>query len=99
MHDLRFTFTSKLWTYQGKGSWHFLTLPKEAADEIRFFNPLAKGFLPLKVNATIGDSSWKTAIFPDSKSESYVLVVKLAVRKAEKLIAGATVRACIKVQS
>jgi Domain of unknown function (DUF1905) len=82
------TFISKLWMYQGKGAWHFLTLPKDVADEIRFFNPSAKGFTPLKVTATIGDTTWKTAIFPDSKSGSFALVVKVDVRKAQKIKAG-----------
>jgi hypothetical protein len=96
---MTFTFISKLWMYHGKGAWHFLTLPKDAADEIRFFNATAKGFTPLKVTATIGDTTWKTAIFPDSKSGSFVLVVKLAVRKAENLKAGDSVTATVKVKS
>lgn len=85
--------------YKGKGAWHFLNLPNDAADEIRFFNASAKGFTPLKVTATIGDTTWKTAIFPDSKSGSFVLVVKLSVRKTEGLKAGDNVTASIKVQS
>jgi Domain of unknown function (DUF1905) len=85
------TFTSKLWMYTGKGAWHFLTLPKNVADEIRFFNPSTKGFTPLKVTATIGDTTWKTAIFPDSKSGSFALVVKVDVRKAQKIKAGDSV--------
>jgi Domain of unknown function (DUF1905) len=85
--------------YQGKGAWHFINLPKDAADEIRFFNASAKGFTPLKVSATIGSTTWKTAIFPDSKSGSFVLVVKLAVRKVENLNAGDSVTATVSLQS
>ena len=96
---LSFTFTNKLWMYTGKGAWHFLNLPKHAAEEIRFFNATAKGFTPLKVTASIGETTWKTAIFPDSESGSYVLVVKVAVRKSENLKAGDTVTATVKVQS
>ena len=99
MHDLTFTFTTKLWMYNGKGAWHFLTLPKEAADEIRFFNRSAKGFTPIRVEACIGDTKWKTAIFPDSKSGSFVLVVKADVRRSEKLQAGNDVLAMVKVRS
>jgi Domain of unknown function (DUF1905) len=93
------TFTSKLWMYNGKGAWHFLTLPKDFADEIRFFNPGAKGFTPIKVKASIGKTTWKTAIFPDSKSGSFVLVVKADVRKAEKLVVGDGVTATVSVAS
>jgi Domain of unknown function (DUF1905) len=98
MHDLHFEFTTKLWMYQGKGAWHFLTLPKDAADEIRFFNRSAKGFTPIKVEACIGKTTWKTAIFPDSKSGSFVLVVKVDVRRAEKLNAGDDVTATLIVR-
>jgi hypothetical protein len=93
------TFTSKLWMYNGKGAWHFLTLPKDFADGIRFFNPGAKGFTPIKVKASIGKTSWKTAIFPDAKSGSFVLVVKADVRKAEKLIADDVVTATVGLTS
>jgi Domain of unknown function (DUF1905) len=99
MQPLNFEFSAKLWMYMGKGAWHFLTLPKDAADEIKFFNRSAKGFTPIKVKATIGAANWQTAIFPDSKSGSYVLVVKAAVRKAENLKAGDVVTATISVRS
>jgi Domain of unknown function (DUF1905) len=96
---MTFTFTAKLWVYSGKGAWHFLTMPKTIADEIRFFNATAKGFTPLKVTATIGTTTWKTAIFPDSKSGSFVLAVKADVRKTEHLAADDTVQATITLKS
>lgn len=85
---MQFTFTAPLWLYAGKGAWHFVTLPKSAADEIRFFNPTAKGFMPIKVTATLGETTWKTSIFPDAKSGSFLLAVKAEIRKKEKLNAG-----------
>lgn len=88
MHDLRFEFTAPLWLYSGKGAWHFVTLPRDAANEIKFFNASAKGFMPIPVTATIGGTTWKTSVFPDSKSRSYLLAVKADVRKAEGLTAG-----------
>jgi Domain of unknown function (DUF1905) len=97
MDSLQFTFSAAMWMYQGKGAWHFLTMPKDAADEIRFFNPLAKGFTPIKVKATIGKTVWKTAIFPDSKSGSFVLVVKADVRRAEGLAVGQLVTATVHI--
>jgi hypothetical protein len=84
---LTHTFTAKLWLYNGKGAWHFVTLPQEVAAQIRFFTPNAKGFMPIPVKATIGATTWKTSVFPDSKSGSYLLAVKADVRKREKLAA------------
>ncbi len=85
MHDMSFHFTARLWLYSGKGAWHFVTLPKDAAAEIRFFKSGLRGFKMVPVKATIGTSTWKTSIFPDSKSGSYVLAVKVAIRKTEGL--------------
>jgi hypothetical protein len=88
MLNLCYTFTAELWLYSGKGAWHFVTLPADAAREIRFFSPQAKGFTPIKVKATIGETTWKTSVFPDSKSESFLLAVKADVRKRENIAAG-----------
>jgi Domain of unknown function (DUF1905) len=96
---MQFTFTSQLWLYSGKGAWHFVTLPKEAAEEIRFFNSSAKGFMPIAVEASIGETTWKTSVFADSKTGSYLLAVKAAVRKAESLVSGREVTVSIRVKS
>jgi hypothetical protein len=97
VQDLRYNFKTKLWLYQGKGAWHFVTLPKEAAQEIRFFTPEAKGFMPVPVKATIGETTWKTSVFPDSKSGSYLLAVKAEVRQREVIAAGDDVAVRIEV--
>jgi Domain of unknown function (DUF1905) len=94
---MQFTFTAPLWLYSGKGAWHFVTLPKTAADEIKFFNPVAKGFTPIKVTAKIGETAWKTAIFPDSKSGSYVIAIKADIRKKEILNVGDAVEISISI--
>lgn len=31
-----YNFKSKVWIYPGKNAWHFVTLPKDIADEINF---------------------------------------------------------------
>jgi hypothetical protein len=85
---------AKLWRYPGdKVSWHFITLPKRVADEIRVVDagPVRRGFGSLRVQATIGGSTWSTSIFPSSRDQSYVLPVKAAVRKAEGLKVGGMV--------
>jgi Domain of unknown function (DUF1905) len=96
---MQFTFTAPLWLYSGKGAWHFVTLPKDAADEIKFFNASAKGFMPISVTAQINDTVWKSSIFPDSKSGSYLMAIKADVRKTENLKAGDDVTLTVKVRS
>jgi hypothetical protein len=97
----RFTFQAKVWLYPGEGaSWHFATLPVEIADEITFlFGELKRGWGSLPVLVTVGATSWKTSIFPDKKSSSYLLPLKADVRKKEKFHAGDEVTFAVEVVS
>lgn len=90
---LTYRLKGKLWLYPGGGGWHFITLPKRQAAEIKgfFAGPGRRGWGSVRVKATIGETGWETSIFPDSKSSSYLLPVKAAVRKSEGLVEGATV--------
>jgi len=51
----------------------------------------------VRVDVTVGATSWRTSIFPDSKTGTYLLPVKKAVRLAEHLEAGGEVRAQLQV--
>ena len=77
-----FVFRSELvpWT-NGKGSWVFATVPVDEADEIKEIVPRRRGFGSVKVLASVGGVAWTTSIFPDSKTDTFVLPVKAAVRK------------------
>ena len=86
----RLDFTGKLWLSAGPGGWTFVTLPPACADQIRFYTGSKKGraWGMIKVRARIGTSEWSTTIWPDKTSESFLLPVKAAVRKTEKIAAG-----------
>lgn len=88
MIDLELSFTAKLWVYTGPGAWHFLTLPTETAQQIKFFHGKHYGFGTIRVKAVIGDTEWKTSLFPDKASNSFLLPIKAGVRKKEVLLAG-----------
>ena len=93
-----FEFTASLWRYPGEGGWHFVSLPPELGDEITELTAGSRaGFGSVRVSATVGATSWRTSIFPDSKTRSYVLPVKKEVRDAEKLGPGDNVRARIQI--
>jgi SOS-response transcriptional repressor LexA len=85
-----FTFKSKLWRWQGNApaAWHFITLPEEIGAQIKFMIGKAKGFGSVRVKAVIGESNWKTSLFPDKKSGSFLLPVKAEVRKAAGIADG-----------
>ena len=97
--DISLTFTSPLWVWQGKGAWYFLTLPQDAADEVRFFTSHhmagpRRGFGSLRVRVTVGAGdedehhSWQTSIFPDKARGSYLLPIKAAIRARYHLQEG-----------
>ena len=91
------TLTTPLWrwtTDKAPASWHFLTLTGEVAEAIhalalmrRLEAGRKRGWGSMKVRATVGDTSWDTSIFPAKEMGGWLLPVKVAVRKAEGLIA------------
>jgi hypothetical protein len=87
-----FEFSAELWRYPGKAAWYFVTLPHDVADDIdEITGDTRRGFGSVRVEVTVGSTTWNTSIFPDTKSESCVLPVKQAVRAAEDLDDGAPV--------
>lgn len=84
-----YSFRGGLWLYPHASGWHFITLPPEVADEIRDESaPFHKGFGSVKVTASIAGNSWSMSVFPESKSHSYVLPVKKAIRTAAGISDG-----------
>jgi len=102
MLDLRFTFTAELWPWigtvdpktgkpSGKGAaWVFVTMPEDDSEDIRDAMPLKAGFGSVRVSVQVGDTRWKTSVFPDSDSGCFVLPIKKAVRTAEGIGIGDT---------
>jgi len=86
-----FEFTAPLWRYPGEGGWHFVSLPPEIGDDIA---ELTAG---VRVAVTVGTTSWRTSIFPDSKTRTYLLPVKKEIRDAEKLETGDDVWARVQI--
>ena len=86
--------TSLLWMWKGEaaGRWYFVTVPDEQSDEIRAHS-LAnrRGFGSVRVQARIGDVTWRTSVFP-LNSGGYILPVKADVRRRAGIAAGDEVR-------
>ena len=80
--------TARLWVVPN-GSWHFVTVPEEASDEIAdLAEGRTGGFGSVRVEVVCGGSTWRTSLFPSKAEAAYVLPVKAAVRRAEGLVAG-----------
>lgn len=79
-----------LWTGEN-GTWHFITVPEEQSDEVRAHAMASlRGFNSAKVEARIGDVTWRTSVFP-MKTGGYFLPVKSDVRRKAGIAAGDTV--------
>ena len=81
-----YSFTNEIWQYHGKGAWVFVSLPKAMAAEIRLANQgFEEGWGRLRVTAKIGELKWKTAIWYDTKLDTYLLPLKTEIRKKGNL--------------
>jgi hypothetical protein len=98
--ESRYQVRAKLWRWPlGKASWFFITLPAGISREIRLVDagPRRTGFGALRVTATIGETCWRTSIFPSAQLKSYLLPVKAGVRKACGLVENRSVSVEIRV--
>lgn len=96
-----YTFNAKLWRWSGgKAAWYFLDLPAKVSREVRLVDagPRRTGFGSLRVEVTLGSSTWQTSIFPSAPRKTYLLPVKAEVRKQEGLIEGRATRVTLVVR-
>ena len=88
---MTYSFDAEVWEWSSKTSWFFVSLPEEAADDIEErFGRRAAGFGSIRVEVTIGSTTWRTSLFPSNEEKTYVLPLKKAVRTAEGLGPGST---------
>lgn len=94
-----YAMKTKVWLYPGMAGWHFVTIPKKTTKDIDYFFSTAKrGWGSLRVAVTVGTTSWKTSIFPDKKSDSYLLPLKAQVRKQESIKEGDSIKLSLEIQ-
>lgn len=94
----KYKIKSEVWLYPGMAGWHFVSVPKKESAEIKKnFSSVKRGWGSLPVSVTIGKTEWNTSIFPDKKTETYLLPVKASVRKKEGIFAGDNTVLIIKI--
>jgi len=83
---IKYEFITRIWKHTGQGSWYFVSVPHELAKEIRnYLKSKEEGWGRLKATAKIGNTEWVTAIWFDTKMNTYLLPIKAEIRKKEKL--------------
>lgn len=99
-----------VWLYPGMSGWHFVSVPKGTAAEIKKeFGARARGWgsLPVTVTLTaphrrsgqVAAATWKTSIFPDKKTGTYLLPLKAAVRKKAGIKNGDTITFSLSIRA
>ena len=92
MKNTSFKLKSSVWVYPGLAAWHFVSVNKNTSSIIKnLFGNISAGFGSLPVQVTVGKTSWKTSLFPDNKTKTYLLPLKAQVRKKEGITAGNTI--------
>lgn len=66
----------------------FLTVPDDESGEIREIAPHLGGFGSVRVRVAVGESVWKTSVFPQRNDGPYVLPVKKEIRRHESIDVG-----------
>lgn len=92
-------FDAALWQWEARRSdaWTFVSLPTDVADDILDAVSVRRGFGSVRVEASVGATTWRTSVFPSAEQRTFVLPVKRAVRRAEGVGVGDTLGVRLRV--
>ena len=89
MDDL--TFSGEIWFWKGPAPRFFVPVPDEECAELEGAAAfVTDGWGMVPVTARIGNSEWRTSLFP--KDDRYLVPLKAKGRETEALEAGDSVR-------
>lgn len=95
----KYEFCARAYQYSASADmsgWTIVSLPSELSAQIRaHFQWLEEGWGRMKVTAEVGGSAWKTAIWFDTKQNTYLLPLKATIRKKEKILPDQDVKVSI----
>ena len=79
--------TGPVWEWRGPAPFHFVTVPAEQAEVIHdVATDVTYGWGMIPVNGRLGATSFTTSLWP--KDGLYVIPLKVAVRRAERVALG-----------
>lgn len=95
---ISYSFTAEMWKHSSPGGWYFISLPEFISKEIReHLGWQEEGWGRMKVIAKINQIEWETAIWFDTKRETYLLPVKADVRKKTNIKINEKVEVIIRI--
>lgn len=91
------TISKKVWLWPGENlPWHFVYVDGEEKEYIEKYARKSRNGL-VKIEATIGKTSWQTSLLPFKKDNTYLIALKKEVRNREGIMVGDTVKICFKL--
>lgn len=87
MVTMEIEFTNTIWHWRGPSPYYFVTVPPAEADALHAIAAsVTYGWGMIPANVQIGETRWYTALWP--KDGGYIVPLKDAVRRAERLAEG-----------
>jgi hypothetical protein len=87
---LKLEFAGEIWFWRGPAPWYFVSVPEPECSELKAVSgAVTYGWGMIPVTVRIGKTQYKTSLWP--KEGSYIVPIRAAVRKAEKVEEGDTV--------
>ncbi len=82
-----FEVTGEVWEWRGPAPYHFVSVPPELCEDVRDAAAVVSyGWGMVPVALRLGESTWTTSLWP--KDGGYVVPLKDAVRRAERVELG-----------
>lgn len=92
-----FEINGRVWEWEGKGAWHFVTIDPKTSKQIKDeYHYPKRGFGSIPVNVTLNSSLWKTSIFPE-KEGTYLLPIKKSIRAQQGIQKGDTIKFTLEI--
>lgn len=84
---MQITFEGDIFHWRGPAPYLFVAVPDEPSQDLKTVSGLVTyGWGVIPVLARIGDTEWKTSLFP--KGGRYLVPIRVSVQKAENLAVG-----------
>jgi hypothetical protein len=83
-----YEFEAELWEWEARPGTYFVTVPAGESEDLRLESGPPRGFGSVRVEATVGTTTWRTSVFPDATTGCFVLPMKHEVRRAAGLDLG-----------
>jgi hypothetical protein len=84
---MRVDFRGEVWYWRGPSPFHFVTVPDEQCGGLEAASALVTyGWGMIPVTGRIGTTTFTTSLYP--KDGGYIVPIKAAVRRAERIDVG-----------